>query len=166
MKKVMILSAERTGTGHKSVANAIDKKLNNLGYEIKQIDSFKMMGKIGTLLENSYIPITTRFPLLFYINYLFTQIAPNVMHYLVYIKSRRKLKAEISEFNPDLIISVHGMFTKAVSRFLKKEELNIPFYINVIDLVKPPKVWIDKDADIIFVPTDEVKEDSTCKSIS
>ena len=165
MKKVMILTAEKTGTGHKSVANAIEKKLNNEEYEIKQIDSFTMMGRIGKLLENSYIPITTRCPLLFYIPYLFTQISPNTIHFLIYLKSKRKLKKEISEFEPDLIISVHSMFTKSISRFLKRKKLNIPFYINVIDLVNPPKLWLDKNANIIFVPTDEVKEDYIKKGI-
>ncbi len=158
MKKVMILTAERTGTGHKSAANAIEKRLNNLGYETIQIDCFTMMGKIGNILENSYIPITTRCPIFFYIPYLFTQVFPNAMHFSVYLKSKRKLKKEISTFKPDLIISVHSMFTKAISHFLKKEKLNIPFYINVIDLVKPPIVWFDKNATGIFVPTNEVKE--------
>lgn len=166
MKKVMILTAERTGTGHKSAANAIEKKLNNLGdYEITQIDCFTLMGKLGKLLENSYIPITTKCPLLFYISYLFTQISPNAMHFLIYLKSKRKLKKEINNFNPDLIISVHSMFTKSISHFLKKKKLKIPFYINVIDLVKPPKVWFDKNADVIFVPTNEVKEDYIKKGI-
>lgn len=159
MKRVMILTAERTGTGHKSAANAIEKRLNNLGdYETLQIDCFTLMGKLGILLENLYIPITTRLPLLFYIPFIFTQICPNAMHYLIYLKSKRKLRKEINNFKPDLIISVHSMFTKSISHFIKKEKLNIPFYINVIDLVKPPKVWFDKNADIIFVPTNEVKE--------
>lgn len=165
MKRVMILTAERTGTGHKSAANAIEKRLDNSEYEINQIDCFTLMGKIGMFLENSYIPTTTKFPLLFYMLFLFTQISPNAMHFLIYLKSKRKLKKEISKFKPDLIISVHSMFTKSISHFLKKEKLNIPFYINVIDLVNPPKVWFDKNADAIFVPTNEVKENYIKKGI-
>lgn len=165
MKKIMILTAERTGTGHKSAANAIKNKLNKSDYEVLAIDSFTLMGKIGILLENSYIPVTTKFPLLFYISFLFSQAFPNFIHFLIYMKSKRKLKKEINKFEPDLIISVHGMFTKSVSHLLKKEKLNIPFYINVIDLVKPPKVWFDKNADVLFVPTDEVKESYIKKGI-
>lgn len=166
MKKVMILTAERTGSGHKSAANAIEKKLDKSKYKTLQIDSFTMMGKIGLLLEDSYIPITTRCPLFFYIPFLFTQVFPYVMHFLIYIKCRKKLKKEIEEFNPDIIISVHSMFTKAVSHFLKKEKLNIPFYIDVIDLVKPPRVWFDNNADTIFVPTKEVKDNYIKKGIN
>lgn len=159
MKKVMILTAERTGTGHKSAANAIEKKLNNLEYDVTQVDSFTMMGKLGKLLENSYIPLTTRCPLFFYIPYLFSQAFPNAVHSLVYLFSKKGLKKEIDRIEPDLIITVHSMFTKSVSRYIKRKNLNIPFYIDVIDLVKPPKVWFDKNADVIFVPTTEIKND-------
>ena len=158
MKKIMILTAERTGTGHKSAANAIEKKLNILGYETKQIDCFEMIKGIGMLLENSYIPITTTCPLLFQLPYKFSQAFPNVIHNLIYINSKKRFKKEIDEFKPDLIISVHSMFTRAISHLLKKENLQIPFYIDVIDLVNPPNLWYDKNANIIFVPTTEIKE--------
>ncbi len=166
MKKIMILTAERTGTGHKSAANAIEKKLNLLGYETKQIDCFTMMGKKGQVLENSYIPVTTKQPMVFYFTYQFSQIFPNIIHSLVYANFRKRFKKEINDFNPDLIISVHSMFTKSISYFLKREGLDIPFYINVIDLVKPPKVWFDRKANILFVPTDEVKEKYIKKGIA
>ena len=161
MKKVLILTAERTGTGHKSAANAIEKRLKSQGYETKQIDCFNMLnGFLGKLLENSYIPITTKSPILFYIPYLlFSQTFPNILHSLIYINSKRRFVKEFKEYNPDLIISVHSMFTKAISRMLKKEKIATPFYIDVIDLVKPPKVWMDKRADVTFVPTEEVKQD-------
>ena len=165
MKKIMILTAERTGTGHKSAANAIEKKMNSLGYETKQIDCFTMMGKKGQVLENSYIPVTTKQPMVFYFTYQFSQFFPNVVHSLVYANFRKRFKKEIEDFKPDLIISVHSMFTKSISFFLKKEGLDIPFYINVIDLVKPPKVWFDRKANVLFVPTDEVKEKYIKKGI-
>lgn len=157
MKKVMILTAERTGTGHKSAANAIEKKLNSAEYNVTQVDSFTMMGKLGHLLENSYIPLTTRCPLFFYIPYLFAQKFPDAVHSLIYLFSKKGLKREIEELKPDLIITVHSMFTKSVSRYINKHKLNTPFYIDVIDLVKPPEVWFDKNADVIFVPTNEVE---------
>lgn len=158
MKKIMILTAERSGSGHKSAANAIGKKLNKEKYEVKQIDSFTLMGKLGILLENSYIPITTKVPILYHIAFLWSQKFPNAMHSLVHWKLKNKLKKEIIEFKPDLIITVHSMFTKAISRVLKENKFNIPFYIGVIDLVNPPNVWFDENADTIFVPTEEVKQ--------
>ena len=166
MKRVLILTAERTGTGHKSSANAIENNLKDLGYETMQIDSFTTMGKLGMLLENSYIPITTKCPILFYIPFLFTQMWPGAMHYSIYLKFKKRFKKVIDEFKPDLIISVHAMFNGAVSRFIKNENLNIPFYVNVIDLVNPPKTWFNKDADAFFVPTEKVKESFVSKGFN
>ncbi len=165
MKKIMILTSERTGTGHKSSANALEKELKKINYDVKQIDCFETMNKTGELLENSYIPITTKFPLIFYIAFLFSQIFPNFISYLMYLKSRKNLKKEFLDYKPDLIISNHPMFTKAISHLLKKEKLNIPFFIDVIDLVNPPKTWLDKNADILFVPTDTIKSNYIKKDI-
>ena len=158
MKRIMILTAERTGTGHKSAANAIEKKLNNMGDETRQINCFKMMGKLGVKLENAYIPTTTKYPLLFYMGFKISQAFPNLIHFLMYVNSKKMLKKEIEEFKPDLIITVHSMFTKSISHLLKKEKFKIPFYVDVIDLVNPPNVWFDRNADMIFVPTNDVKE--------
>ena len=166
MKKIMILTSEKTGNGHKSASNALQRYIDNDKYEIKQIDSFVLMGKLGMLLEKIYIPLTTTFPILYYIPFLLTQAFPDVMHVLVYLKLRRKLSKEIKEYDPDLIITVHSMFTKSISHLLKKEKLNIPFYIDVIDLVNPPKVWLDKRADVIFVPTENVKNDYIKKGVN
>ncbi len=166
MKKIMILTAERTGTGHKSAANALENKLRNFGYDIKQIDSFEMMGKFGQNLENSYIPITTRFPRLYYIGYLWQKAFPNVLHYLIYKNEKKRLLKEIKDYKPDLIITVHSMFTKSVSRIIEENNLNIPFYVDVIDLVNPPIVWFDLKADFTFVPTEEIKKDYITKGMS
>lgn len=158
MKKVLILTSEKTGNGHKMAAKAIENKLTPMGYEIKKVNCFTKMGKLGVSMENSYIPVTTKKPWLWKIAHSFTQIFTDVMHWFIYHKSKKGLLAEIKEFKPDLIISVHCMFTKAVSKMLKKNKLNIPFMVNVIDLVNPPKVWRDKRADMSFLPTALVKE--------
>ena len=166
MKKIMILTANKTGTGHKSAANALENRLSKLGYEVKQVNSFKMMEKVGELLENAYIPVTTTFPKLYYIGYLWSKAFPNALHSLMYVNGKKRLLHEINEYKPDLIITVHCMFTKSISRLIEKNNLKIPFYIDVIDLVNPPNVWFDPKADFIFVPTEDVKADYIKKQIS
>lgn len=166
MKKVLILTADKTGTGHKSAANAINKKLDKLGYDVKQLNCFKTSGKIGTLLENSYIKVTTTIPLLFYIPYLISQHFPNLIHNFIYISCHKKMKNEILEYNPDLIISLHPMYNKAITKILYKEKLDIPFYVDVIDLVNPPKLWLNNHANAIFVPTKDIKDDYIKKGIN
>lgn len=158
MKKILILTSEKTGNGHKMAANAIEKKLQPMGYDVKKLNCFTTMGKMGVSMESSYIPITTKKPWLWKIAHSFTQICTNTMHWFIYNKCKKQMLKQIKEYNPDLIITVHCMFTKAISKLLKKNNLNIPLMVNVIDLVNPPKVWRDKNAVMSFLPTELVKE--------
>ena len=121
------------------------------------------MGSIGELMENSYIALTTRTPFLYYLMQKFSQIFPDIIHLYIYLHVKKQLLKQIKEYDPDLIISVQCMFTKAISRILRKNELRIPFYVGVIDLVDPPMVWKDPKADMSFVPTDKIKEDYIAK---
>ncbi len=160
MNRILILMSERTGNGHKSGANAIEKKLKTLGdFEVKQLDCFKTMGKIGEKMENCYIPLTTRHPFIWKISHGFSQHFAGSVHWFVYNKCKKRMLKEILDYKPDLIISNQCMFTKAISKLLKKNNLSIPFMIAVIDLVKPPHVWRDKNAEILFLPTEEVQQE-------
>lgn len=158
MKKVLILMAERTGTGHKSAANALERRLVALGCTVKQVNCFPLMGKLGVKMENSYIPMTTKHPLIWKISHAASQVFTDVVHNWIYHRSCKGLLREINDFQPDVIISVHCMFTKAVSKLLRKNHLSIPFYVVVIDLVNPPKVWRDIGADVSFLPTEVVQQ--------
>ena len=156
---MLILTSIKTGSGHKSSANAIEKKLRDQGYDCKQLDVFPLMGFMGNLMENSYITLTTRAPLLYYVCEKFSQLFPDIVHFAMYNRVKEAMLREIKDYDPDLIISVQCMFTKAISKLLRNSGIHIPFYIGVIDLVEPPKVWIDPQADMSFVPTDTVRND-------
>lgn len=163
MKKVLILTSIKTGSGHKSSSNAIEKKLIDAGFQTRQLDIFPLMGKRGDFIENSYIPVTTRAPLLYYAMERFSEHFPDMVHQTMYAQVKSGLLEEIRNYQPDLIISVQCMFTKAVSKLLRKNKLDIPFYVGVIDLIRPPAVWMDKNADITFVPTDVIRDDYIMK---
>ena len=42
MKKIMILTSERTGNGHKSASKALKKKFDEYGFETLQIDNSRI----------------------------------------------------------------------------------------------------------------------------
>ena len=158
MKKVLILASEKTGSGHKSSSDAIEKKLKEAEYECRRMDAFPLMGKTGNWMEASYIPLTTRAPFLFYLIERSVQYFPGICHAIMYRRIKKELLKLLEEYRPDVIISVHGMFTRSVSRIIRKNHLNIPFYIGVVDLVDPPRVWEDNGADMTFVPTEQIRE--------
>ncbi|MBR3281084.1 MAG: hypothetical protein IKI57_04520 [Clostridia bacterium] len=159
MKKVMVVMAERTGTGHKSAANAISKKLTPHGFEVELVDAFPLMGKKGEWMENIYIPLTIKAPALWSLSYNFSQTFTGAIHGSMKRSMKKAFIKKLEESKPDIIITVHSMFTKAISDILKKQNLNIPLYVGVVDLVKPPRLWFDKDATHSFVPTEIIKQD-------
>ena len=163
MNKVLIITSIKTGSGHRASSNAIEKKLIDEGFDTKQLNAFETMGKFGRFMEDSYIPIVTKFPQLFYILERFSEHCPDYIHMNVYHLSKKNLLKEIKDYNPDLIISVQCMFTKSISKLIKENHLNIPFYVGVIDLVDPPTIWQDKDADMTFVPTKTIRKDYISK---
>lgn len=158
MKKILIIMAERTGNGHKSAANAIEQKFKTLGFEVKQVDGFSFMGKRGQKLEDCYIPMTLKHPFIGKICYGFSQVFTNFSHWLIYHFAKKEMLKEIESYKPELIISVHGLFSESVSKLLSKNNLHIPFMINAIDLVNPPRVWRNKKADITFLATEKAKK--------
>ena len=159
MSRILILTSNKTGSGHRASANAIEKKLQDKGHETCQLDVFPLMGKMGVLMENSYIPLTTRAPFVYYLCQRVSEYFPWFIHTEMYFRVRKNLLKVIEEFKPDRILSVHCMFTQAISKLIRKERLNIPFYVGVIDLIDPPKIWEDRNADMIFVPTETIRKD-------
>ena len=158
MKKILILTSVKTGFGHKASSNAIEKKLRDKGFETRQLDVFPLMGRLGETMENSYIPLTTKAPFIYYICQRISEYFPWFIHCQMYRRVKENLLKEIRSFQPDLILSVQCMFTRSISRIIKENALPIPFHVGVIDLVDPPKVWEDKEADITYVPTQTIKE--------
>lgn len=159
MKRILILTAEKTGSGHRSSALAIENALKDKGYEVRQLDIFPLMGFMGNLMENSYIPLTTKAPFVYYLCQRFSEFFPWFIHWQMYLRMRKNVLEILADYKPDLIISVHCMFTRSVSHLIRKHGLNIPFYIGVIDLMDPPKVWEDKNADMTFVPTRQIYDE-------
>ena len=163
VKKILILTSIRTGSGHRSSSNAIEKKLKDAGYITKQLDVFPLLGRMGDLMENSYIPLTTKAPMVYYFCQRISEYFPKFIHSEMYLRLKKNLLKEIHSYRPDLIISVQCMFTRSISYMIEKYKLNIPFYVGVIDLIDPPNVWQDKKAVMTFVPTETIRNDYISK---
>ena len=120
MKKILILTADKTGSGHKSSSNAISKQLTDRGFEVRQIDVFTLMGRFGRFLEESYIPATTRTPWFFFILERTSQYFPDIIHTMMYHHVARNMEKQIRDYDPDLII------TAAYGQFIPSAVLDYP----------------------------------------
>jgi len=157
-KKVLILMAEKTGSGHKSAANALKNAISEKNGNIETVifNAMTLMGKTGLRLENSYNKLTTKTPLVWKLIYESTNIFNRLTNYFIFKFSHKRFKKLVDEIKPDLIISVHPMFNNSIVKALKKYKLKLPFFVYIIDLVKISKLWRSKKADMTFCPTEKV----------
>ena len=119
MKRVLILTSERTGTGHKASANAIENKLTQMGYDCKQLNCFSLMGKMGENMENSYIPLTTKHPYLWKVAHSFSQFFSNYFNLSIFsINSFEYLYHLNISFFLSLYFSILFCFLSSISKII------------------------------------------------
>ena len=94
---MLILTSIKTGAGHRSSSNAIEKRLKDAGYDTRQLDVFPLMGRLGRFMENSYIPLTTKAPYAYYLMERGSEHFPFVVHSQMYYRVRKQLLKKIKE---------------------------------------------------------------------
>ena len=158
-KKILILTAGKTG-GHRSASNAIKKSLEKLDkdLEIVDYDSNKLfLGYKGYGGEQGYITLTTRFRFLRKLFFEFTSFIRPISNYFLYHAIKRNFLRLLRNEKPDVILSLHPCFVGSVLKVLKKYK-KIPLYVCVLDPIKFSNLWVDKNVDLYFLPTEETKE--------
>ncbi len=70
----------------------------------------------------------------------------------------RKMRQLVLRDQPDLVVSVHPLMTRAVVRAIASSGRKVPFATVVTDLVTGHATWYDRDADWIAVPTDAARQ--------
>ncbi|BAH07273.1 MGDG synthase family glycosyltransferase [Clostridium kluyveri] len=79
---------------------------------------------------------------------------------------KKKLLQLLKEIKPDIIISVHAVFTGSVTRILEKNHMEIPVISFVADLDNVSNLWADSRAKYILCPTKEAEDKMKSLGIS
>lgn len=158
MKKILIISSEYTGHGHKSVDNALQQGFRRKYKDevnFKVINGFKMDGIILIIFERMYTPCVKYFPRLWDTFFNFSSRHSKCINFITSVLMNKKFFSVVNDFKPDLIISVHPVFVGSIINVLKKNDLKTKFYIVITDLVTLAKIWFDNRADSIISPSNE-----------
>ncbi|WP_462410782.1 MGDG synthase family glycosyltransferase [Neobacillus sp. Marseille-QA0830] len=158
-KKILVISSDHTGHGHKSIAEALNEKIGvNDSIDIHVVDGFSLGGSALLKIGKSYGPIT-RFSAQLW-NAIWHISAMNSLLVDKFIEAmiRKNLLTLLDEVKPDLILSIHPNFNGSVINILRKEKNQIPFGTLIADLVNIYPLWADPRADFILSPTVEAKE--------
>ncbi|WP_010632614.1 MGDG synthase family glycosyltransferase [Sporolactobacillus vineae] len=159
MKKILFLSSEYTGGGHRSITKALCEQLSLHDPEIqfKVIDGFMLGNWLLRLPSHTYDTLAVGLPALWGFIYRLSNPFRWLVNRAVAGNIKRSFLEQIRTFQPDLIVSVHEIFVGSVIRILKKEGLDIPVISLVADLDNVTNLWADKDVKYIVCPSEEAR---------
>lgn len=162
MKRLLVLYASY-GSGHKSVGLNIKKYYEEKGYEVMDIDLLSYsLPIIGSFTKNISETIMTNVPgvwsLLFY---AFDNRLTGTIYQKVSLKlfDNKKLREQILDFNPDLVIATHFYGSGLVAKYKHNGIIN-PKLITVVTDYKAHDAWLKdiKNTDAIVVSHNEEKK--------
>ncbi|TGA98333.1 galactosyldiacylglycerol synthase [Sporolactobacillus shoreae] len=160
MYRILFLSSEHTGSGHKSIIEALSEQLLLLSPDIQFsiIDGFDLGNWFLRSSSRSYDSFAVKFPLFWGFIYQLGNPFKALVNWMVGQNIRKSLLKQIDAFHPDLIVSVHNLFVGSVINVLDRADLDIPVISLIADLDNVTDLWADKRAKYIICPSEEVKQ--------
>ena len=157
-KKVLLISSDNTGHGHKSITESLCERIElDQDAEIHVIDGFSLGGPFLLSIGKSYGPITRKAENVWKMVYHLSSDNPKAINSFIEILIRNRFLDLLDEVKPDLILSVHPNFNGSILNILEKEYIKIPFVTLIADLVNISPLWMDVRADYIISPTTEAR---------
>ncbi|MCI1858620.1 MAG: galactosyldiacylglycerol synthase [Sporolactobacillus sp.] len=160
MNRILFLSSEHTGNGHKSIIEALSKQLLLLSPNIRftVIDGFGLGHRFLRLSSLSYDSFAVKCPALWGFIYRLSNPFKTIVNQAVAQNIKKSLLKEIDAFHPDLIVSVHSLFVGSVINILDRAGLDIPLISLIADLDNVTTLWAHRRAKYIICPSAEAKQ--------
>lgn len=159
MRKILILTTELTGYGHKTVSDAIThnfKKYKNV--DVRSVESFSFGGKVEIALSQLYNKSVLLNLKLWEFIYKVNSLTPYPLGIYMGLRMEKKFLKYLEAYQPDFILSVQPVFVKSTAFVLAKNKISIPFGVLVTDIASINSCWLDKKPDIYFCTTEETKD--------
>ena len=159
-KRILLVTSAHTGAGHQSISDALAEQFAGMpGVEVKIVDGFDLIGRIGVRLSGLYGFMTRHAPAVFNAAWKRTMAHPPRFAVTSRLYSRCFMKC-VRLFQPDLILTVHSLFNTMLTRILEKQGLNIPVVVLQADLVNIHSTWCNPAAFMTLCPTREAYDAS------
>lgn len=157
MRRLLIISADYTGHGHKSIADSLTERLKVYDdIEVRIIDGFDWMGKTQKILaEKTYGPVTRLPGRAWAMSHAAGMRFKEPLNRVVAKAIKSKFHELLMEYKPDCIMSVHPMFLGSILDLLDEFGLDIPFVAHQADLIDIALQWFDPRMDLVLAPSQE-----------
>ncbi|MED4228332.1 MGDG synthase family glycosyltransferase [Neobacillus cucumis] len=159
IKKVLIISSDNTGHGHKSITESLNEKFKqDIDIEVSVIDGFSLGGNFLMKIGKAYGPITRMSENLWEMVFNFSAKNPELINSFIELQITKNFLKVLHDIKPDIILSVHPNFNGSILNILEKQNIKIPFFVLIADLVNISPLWADKRADYTISPTIEARD--------
>lgn len=160
MNRILFISSENTGGGHKSITKALSKQLSLHHPEIqfKVIDGFMLGNWLLRGPSHIYDTLAVELPSLWGFIYRLSNPFKKLVNWVVARNIKKSFLKQVRTFQPDLIVSVHEVFVGSVIQVLNHAHLDIPVISLIADLDNVTNLWADKGVKYIVCPSDEAKK--------
>jgi 1,2-diacylglycerol 3-beta-galactosyltransferase len=169
-RNILILMSD-TGGGHRAaaeaIANALEREFPNC-YQIEYPDVIRNTARFPFNHAADMYTFAIAHAARFYgATFHFTnhpRVAPFSLRFVTSVTARG-LRRLLRDASPDLVVSVHPLFSIAPRRVLRDLGSRAPFVIVVTDLIDTHQLWFDRDADLCIVPTTKARENALAAGI-
>ena len=156
LKKILLISSEFTGRGHKSITDALCEQFSRMdGIDVSILEGFSLMGKTGIRVSKFYGPLTRTSKEAWALTWKVAQHQTDTVNKTVRAMIGRRFMEVLEREQPDVIVSVHPMFIGCILDVLEKHQIKIPFVSLYADLVSISNLWVDSRADYSICYTQE-----------
>ena len=161
MKRVLIISSEHTGHGHKSVHTALIQgfeKLYKEKIECKVVNGFKLGGADLIASERLYNTCVKYFPDMWNKIFRFSVKKRDFINRKTSIDLKISFLRLLKNYKPDIIVNIHPLFSGSLLNIIRKKNIDIKFFILITDLITINKLWFDNRADKIISPSSDATD--------
>lgn len=157
MDKILFISSNNTGNGHKSITQALYNQFEKLNPEISiiEIDAFSLGGFFTEILSKLYNKVAVRAPRLWGSLYKLADSFTSPINFFAECNIKKNFIKLIQQTSPNLIVTVHPGFVRSINNIIEKSGLNIPVIVVVADLDNITCLWADKRTSYTLCPTKE-----------
>lgn len=157
MSKILFITSNNTGHGHKSITEALYQQFEKLNPEIyvEEIDAFALGGVLTEKLADLYNKVAVNTPKLWGSIYKFGNKCTPFVNLIAECATGKNMIKSIKKIRPDLIVTVHPAFVSSILNLLEKHGLNIPVVVFIADLDNVSHLWADKRTLFTLCPTKE-----------
>lgn len=163
-KRILVLTAD-AGFGHRAAANAIAAAIEDAYPGRCAVDVVNPLDdkRTPSFLRSSqieYDKFVRQMPNFWKLNYKISSstVPSAVLERALTVLLFNVIRSIVKSYQPSVIVSTHPFYMAPVNAYITLRKLNIPYLTVVTDLTHIHRLWFNRGADYLLLPTPEAYE--------